>query len=1259
MTEVTWLHLSDWHQAEMKFNRKVVCDALIGDIRARDKISPNLRKIDFIIFSGDATKTGQSDEYKKAFDDLFKPILDACQLKQDRLFIVPGNHDLDRDSIPVSLSKPLDSNGEAESWWSEEKKRKQVMQPFQAYYAFLKECTGQEAPEHCNIGTISVDGKKISLLEINSAWMCARHKDENGIVSDQGYLCIGEPQIYEPLKEISDSNIKIAVLHHPLDWLAPFDASRNEVHLKKKCNFIVHGHAHKPGASAIRDNFGYYVTIPAGACYDRSLDPNSAYTYSYNYVHLDLDRDRGVVFPRRWSDLNREWRKDDETFSTTNGEFRFSISGADTPPIPHQIPPPPKDFKGRESEMAGILSGFEKGATITGLRGMGGVGKTALALVLAERIRGQFPDGQIFIDMRGTSSNPLLPPLTPEEAMAHVIRAYHPADRLPQSQSELRGLYHSVLEGKRILLLLDNAASREQTEPLLPPQDCCVLITSRIKFTLPGLAEKDLDILHLSEACELLLEIAPRIGERAEGLAKTCGQLPLALRNAASVLAERRDLSVPEYERRLTDKKERLELVKGSFSLSYELLTPGRKKHWRRLSVFPSDFDRSAAKAVLKVDARPTAEALSDLVRWSLVDYIPVAGSDKGRYKLHDLARLFAESCLDEDELFDAQQKHARHYSKVLTQAKDLYKKGGENLLEGLDLFDRESANIKVGQSWAKSIVQGRGKLKKRDLKSVLELASSYANDAGDVLDLRLHPRERIVWHETGLKAAKMIGDKSAEGAHLGNLGSAYDDLGDTLKATGYHERALNIFRSMGDRWNEGATLNNLGNANSKLGKFRRAIEYYEKALAISKEIGDRRGEGNRMGNLGNAYATLGETRKAIEYYEKALAISKEIGDRRGEGAHLGNLGLAYADLGETRKAIEYYEKALTISKEIGDRRGEGADLGNLGNAYADLGETRKAIEYHEKALTISKEIGDRRGEGNRMGNLGNAYADLGETRKAIEYYERSLAISKEIGDQRGEGTALVNLGLTYAALGETRKAIKYHEQAWAISKEIGDRRMEDASLGNLGLAYAALGETRKAIEYHEKALAISKEIGDRRGEGNRMDNLGLAYADFGETHKAIEYHEKALAIAREISDRRNEGEFLCNLGKACIDLNDPQKAIEYCSQSLAIASQIECRRIEGEALNALARAHFISGQFDLAIGQCDQALKIFRDIEFPRGEAEALFNRSLALDGLSRREDALAGAKEALLIFQKIESPKAEKVRAKLAEWGGAAGES
>ncbi len=114
-------------------------------------------------------------------------------------------------------------------------------------------------------------------------------------------------------------------------------------------------------------------------------------------------------------------------------------------PIPHQIPPPPRDFKGREQDISDILSSFEKGAAITGVRGMGGVGKTALALFLAEKIKGKFPDGQIFIDMRGTSTNPTLPALKPEEAMAHVIRAFHPAEKLPVNSNELRGLYNTIL----------------------------------------------------------------------------------------------------------------------------------------------------------------------------------------------------------------------------------------------------------------------------------------------------------------------------------------------------------------------------------------------------------------------------------------------------------------------------------------------------------------------------------------------------------------------------------------------------------------------------------------------------------------------------------------------------------------------------------------------------------------------------------------------------------------------------------------------
>jgi tetratricopeptide (TPR) repeat protein len=683
---------------------------------------------------------------------------------------------------------------------------------------------------------------------------------------------------------------------------------------------------------------------------------NPRYANSYNFVHLDFSTGKGTVFLRRWSDPRNKWLEDIDSCDGGKCEFNLfesasEASSSEKAPqpmkfTPHQIPPPPRDFKGREDEIRDILSNFEKGATITGLRGMGGVGKTALALVLADKIKSQFPDGQIFIDMRGTSNNPELPPLTPAEAMAQAIRAYNPVDRLPENSNELRGLYLSILAGKRALLLLDNAANGEQVEPLLPPAGCAVFITSRIKFTLPGLAENDLDILPNDNACELLLQIAPRIGNRAEGLAKICGYLPIALRNAASVLAEKRDLSVSEYQRRLKDKMERLKLVEGSFSLSYDLLTPERKKQWRRLSVFPEDFDRNAATAVLKMAPGPSAEALSDLVKWSLIDFIPTESSEEGRYKFHDLARLFAESLLESDERADAQQRHSRHYLTILSKAGNSYNRGGENILLGLKLFDQEWPNILVGQSFVKDMVQKANLLTKSDRKLFLYIAESYSNEGVDFLSLCLHPQNRIQWLETSLAASRIMKDRGAEGSHLGNLGVAYYDLGD----------------------------------------FRNAIEYFQKSLAISKEIGNRHDEYVNLDNLGNAYAILGEARKSIEYHENSLTIIRKIGNRKSEGLNLNNLGVTYLRLGEIYKAIKYFEKALAINKEIGDRQGEGFSLDSLGSAYHCLGEIRMAMEYHEKALAISREIGDRRSEGVNLGGLGGAYLSLGEIRKAIEY---------------------------------------------------------------------------------------------------------------------------------------------------------------------------------------------------------------------------------------------------------------------------------
>jgi len=813
-------------------------------------------------------------------------------------------------------------------------------------------------------------------------------------------------------------------------------------------------------------------------------------------------------FTRKIVDLKAPWinLKDEAKYAQLNK--------------PNQIRPPPADFKGRKEEICDILSNFDKGATITGLRGMAGVGKTALALVLADKLKGRFPDGNLILNLQGTTRSPL----SSAEAMAQIIHSYYPTDRLPENENELHGLYLSVLAGKRVLLLLDNVADRDQVEPLLPPSNCAVLITSRNKFTLPGLVERDLDVLPPIEARELLLEIAPRIGSRADSLANLCGYLPLALRNAASALAERRDIAVKDYERRLSDKKVRLELVDASFSLIYDLLSPTKRKQWCRLSVFPEDFDLNGGTAVLKMARDASSEALSDLVKWSLVDFIRTANSEEGRYRLHDLARLFAESRLESKERDDAKHRLTKHYLKVLSVAEKHYDRGGENIMAGLTLFDREWANIKEGQAWADAMIRNLKKLKaKSDLKFALQMANSYPNYGVNVLALRLHPQERIRWLDTALTAARLMKSLNSEGEHLHNMGLAYADLGEVRKAIEYYDQALDISRKTVDRRGESASLCDLGLAYSALGEVRKAIEYYNQSLAISQEIGDRRGEGACLCNLGLAYAYLGDARKSIEISDRSLAIAREIGDRQGEGAGLSNLGLDYFNLGEIRKAIEYNEKALAISRMIGDRRGEGGHLGNLGLAYFDLGEIRKAIIYYDKALAISSEIGYKRGEGACLCNLGLAYADLGETRKAIEYYEQALAISHQIGDPWIEGENLINFGKAYVALGETDKAIGYYEQSLEIVRKIEDRKNESVALCNLGKAYADLDEARKAIDNFEQALDIARKIEYRRGEGDALFNMSLALDKLGQWPEAIDHAKAALVIFEQIESPEAE----------------------------------------------------------------------------------------------------------------------------------------
>ncbi len=683
----------------------------------------------------------------------------------------------------------------------------------------------------------------------------------------------------------------------------------------------------------------------------------------------------------------------------------------------HPIPAPPADFTGRAAELADLRSSFGQGVAVSGVRGMGGVGKTALALKLAHELREAYPDAQLYIDLQGSQ----LQPMSVADALAHCIHAYHPTAKLPENLNELQATYRSVLDGQCTLILLDDAAGPEQVEPLLPPVGCGVLITSRRRFTVPGLYPVNLDPLPEADACALLLAICPRLdmvcpaelteqlykagvidleGARPEwmcqALARLCGRLPIALRLTASTLAVYVDLDPVAYTLQLCDERKRLELVDAAFSLSYAQLSGELQQRWAMLSVFPGGFDPLGAAAVwgmldqgdpesIRQSCGAAKKMLSDLVVCNLVDWL----RDTGRYRLHDLARLYAMSRLSPADRARAEEGHAEHYEQLAVEANELYYKGGEKVTRGLALFDRELVNIRAGQAWAAAHSETN--------ESAARLCSHYSSSTWFCVDLRLAASEQIRWFEAALAAARRLNDRKEEAVHLGNLGIVHEDLGEI-----------------------GA-----------------AIEFYEQQLAITTDIGDLYGKAQALDGLGTAHWSLGNAQRAVEYCEQALAAYREISDGQGEALVLGNLGLAYAALGELHKAVDFHEKALAIHREMGDRRNEAVALHCLASVHGNLHETHLAISLYDQALTITSELGDHRGEAAALGGLGRSYADLGELHRAVELYEQQLKIARDINDREDEARALFNESLALDGLGERARAVPLAVGAMQIFEQI------------------------------------------------------------------------------------------------------------------------------------------------------------------------------------------------------------------------------
>lgn len=318
MTTINWLHLSDWHQEQAQYDREVVFDELLKDIKSRaENIDPSLQKINFVVFSGDAAFSGEPEQYRLAQERFFEPILRALELSPDKLFIVPGNHDVDRsrlDLVPPAWQDPNISRDDVNKWLSDEERREGVLKPFVAFSEFVRNFTGQEPPHYANARIFEIGDIKVGLLGLNSALLSGRNiikirnKDE---VEDARHLVLGEPQVRHGVSLLEQANIRIVVVHHPLDWLLEHDLERVLPQLADNFQFVLHGHLHKSAVSAIQSTqSGDHIVVPGGATYTQRSVKNPLYSNSYNYASFAIGQVEGVVYFRAWDDVNTKWTPD-------------------------------------------------------------------------------------------------------------------------------------------------------------------------------------------------------------------------------------------------------------------------------------------------------------------------------------------------------------------------------------------------------------------------------------------------------------------------------------------------------------------------------------------------------------------------------------------------------------------------------------------------------------------------------------------------------------------------------------------------------------------------------------------------------------------------------------------------------------------------------------------------------------------------------------------------------------------------------------
>jgi DNA-binding SARP family transcriptional activator/tetratricopeptide (TPR) repeat protein len=653
---------------------------------------------------------------------------------------------------------------------------------------------------------------------------------------------------------------------------------------------------------------------------------------------------------------------------------------------PAQLPPDIYGFTGRENELHQLDSllttatGGSTAVVISAVSGTAGVGKTALAVHWAHRVRDEFADGQLYVNLRGF--DPSGSPVTPAEAVRGFLDAFEvPPDRVSASFEAQIGLYRSLLAGRRVLVVLDNARDSEQARPLLPGvSGCVVVVTSRNQLNgliaTAGAHSLGLDLLTVAEARDL---VSLRLGRdrmaadphAVDDIIDSCARLPLALAIVAARAAAHPDFPLEALATELHEARSSLNEfassdlatdVRAVFSWSYRQLGPDAARMFRLLGLHPGpDTSAPAAASLAGIPVSPARRLLAELTRAHLV-----SEREPGRYTFHDLLRAYAT---EHAHTYDTETERRAALHRMFDHYLHTARAAALQLQPHLDPVTlappQEGVTVEQFADYGPALawfatehtvllatVQQAGRTGFHT--HLRQLASALT----DYLDRQGHWHDWSAVHHTTLNAAQRSNDVAGQAAAHRGIARAYIRQGRLDDAHTHLRQALDLYTVVGDDDGRAHTHRFFGQLHEFQGRSAEALRHCEQALDLYRGTGHRIGQAIALNDIGWHSIELGDYQQALTHCLEALELQQELGDRVGQAHTWDSLGYVHHHLGSYDEAVTCFQRAADLYRELGDRYELARTLTRLGGTHQSRGDLAAARHAWQRALNVLDDLG-------------------------------------------------------------------------------------------------------------------------------------------------------------------------------------------------------------------------------------------------------------------------------------------------------------